>query len=724
MTARDEHTPARAGSAPGRPWRLPVVIVLAAIVLAGEVGRWVLVGLGGTRALDHLSSSLAMVVFAVVGALVVRRGEAVRYGWLLLAMAVVGTTNGLALQYTELAWVLRPEADWPLAMAAAWYQDWWMVQWLLGFLLLPALFPDGRPVTRGWGRAVRATVIGWVVYIPLFMVVQRPVSNFFEGNPLVEPPMNPTGILAVPGSLAVAEAVIAVPWVVLTLASAVVGVSSMVVRWRRSGERARRQINWVLYAFGLLAAAAVIRVGNTLLTESGIDLGLVPVVDLLMAVAIGALPVAIGLGVLQRGLYDLGRVVNRTLVYGLLTVGVIAVYVTVVAGAGALVPGASDRGLALAATGLVAVAFDPARRRMQGLVNRLMFGQRGDPYAVLSRVGDVMTAAGTPTETLQAVVDTVARSLKLPWVAVELDQRDGQVVRAEHGSADGLAAPASVALVHRDEQVGQLLAAPRSDNASLGLADRRLLADIAKQAGAVAATARLTADLQHSREQLVLAREEERRRIRRDLHDGLGPSLAAQTLALDAATDQVDRDPARARALLQSLKADTQELVADIRRLVHDLRPPALDELGLAGALVAHVAQIDGSGKMAMRIRAEPDPLPALSAAVEVAAWRITREAMTNVVRHAEASTCTVTLSVRERVLDIRVVDDGIGLPVVPRAGVGMHSMRDRADELGGTFTAADAPDGGTIVQATLPVATSIADDAVPTGDTEVARGH
>jgi len=292
-------------------------------------------------------------------------------------------------------------------------------------------------------------------------------------------------------------------------------------------------------------------------------------------------------------------------------------------------------------------------------------------------------------------------------VAVELDQRDGQEVRAEHDPAgDGPPSePESLPLVHRDELVGRLLAAPRSVGEQLADADRRLLADIAHQAGAVAATARLTADLQRSREQLVLAREEERRRIRRDLHDGLGPSLAAQALALDAASDQVGNDPDVTRRLLASLKTDTQQLVADIRSLVHDLRPPALDELGLAGALVAHIARVDGAGNVAIRVDTQPDPLPELSAAVEVAAYRITREAITNVVRHAEASKCTVTLAARDDVLEVAVADDGIGMPVVPRrAGVGLRSMRDRAEELGGTFTATDAPGGGTVVVATLPV--------------------
>ena len=338
-------------------------------------------------------------------------------------------------------------------------------------------------------------------------------------------------------------------------------------------------------------------------------------------------------------------------------------------------------------------------------MNRLMFGQRDEPYAVLSRLGEAMTSAGTPSDTLQRVVDGVAGSLKLPWVAIELDQRDGRSVVAEHGGpAAEAAAAVAVPLVHRDEQVGRLLAACRSAGEPLSPADHRLLADVAHQAGAVAAAARLTEDLQRSREELVLAREEERRRIRRDLHDGLGPTLAAQTLVLDAAADLALEDPQAAREMLLALRAESQRLVAEVRRLVHELRPPALDELGLVGALVAHVAQVDATGSLAVRVSNDPDPLPSLSAAVEVAAYRIACEAVTNALRHADAGRCDVTLSVVGQCLEVTVTDDGMGLPVVPRAGVGTASMRERSEELGGTFSVASASGGGTQVFATIPL--------------------
>ena len=687
-------------------WSLAEWWLMPRVAADPTVGRNVLPG--------DWSLPLVMMVFAVVGGLVLLRDRTHVYGWLLFGTAIVVAPREFAGLYALYTYYMVPEAGLPLTFVAAWLQDFsaWPVMAVV-VLLLPSLFPDGRVVPGRWGTSLRVALGSWIAWGIAYMLAPRPLENWFLDLP--NPPANPTGILELPIDLLTGW------WLVTMVASAVISLGSIVVRWRGADADLRQQMKWPLLAFVLLGAQVLADMANTALVEGvGVDLGVTGLLQVTNAGIALAFAISLGLGVLRYRLYDVDRAISRTMVYVLLTLGVFATYLLVVVGVGSLVPDASGRGLALGATGLVAVAFEPVRRRLQAIVNRLLFGQRDEPYAVLARLGDTMTEAGTPSETLQTVVDTVGTSLKLPWVAIELDQRDGQVVRAEHGSrADGTE-PVSLPLVHADVEVGRLRAAARSAGAPLAKADRRILEDVAHQAGAVAATTRLTTDLQHSREKLVLAREEERRRIRRDLHDGLGPSLAAQTLALDAAIDRLADDPEVARELLESLKTNTQELVVDIRKLVHDLRPPALDELGLAGALVAHVAQIDGSGNVAMRIRTEPDPLPELSAAVEVAAWRITCEALTNVVRHAEASRCTITLTARDEVLEVEVVDDGVGLPVVLRAGVGLQSMHDRAEELGGTFMATDAPGGGTVVQASLPI-TAGADDQ-PAGRASDAR--
>jgi len=237
---------------------------------------------------------------------------------------------------------------------------------------------------------------------------------------------------------------------------------------------------------------------------------------------------------------------------------------------------------------------------------------------------------------------------------------------------------------------------------------RRCLLDLARQAGIAAHAVRLTADLkrltvdlQRSREHLVTAREEERRRLRRDLHDGLGPQLASLTLKLETARNRLAHD-SLADTLLSDLAQRTQVTVADIRRLVYALRPPALDELGLLSAL--RELTLLSSDQVVMHLDA-PDCLPELPAAVEVAVYRITQEALTNVVRHAHAHHCDMCLTLDETAgrLSLSIQDDGCGLPPSRGVGVGLFSMRERAEELGGTWTIEQVSSGGTRVLARLP---------------------
>lgn len=228
------------------------------------------------------------------------------------------------------------------------------------------------------------------------------------------------------------------------------------------------------------------------------------------------------------------------------------------------------------------------------------------------------------------------------------------------------------------------------------------------QTGPVASATRLTLARQRSREQLVLAREEERRRLRRDLHDGLGPTLASQTLKLDTVLELLNGVSPVAVEEVKVLKSQTQQMVADIRRLVYELRPPALDELGLLEALRAHVTQMSATnGSLCIAIDATPDPLPPLPAAIEVAAYRIALEAVTNVIRHAQARTCQVRFVMAEEqplaTLHLTVTDDGSGLPATYPAGVGLISMRERAAELGGVCTVGAHPNGGTHISVALP---------------------
>jgi signal transduction histidine kinase len=265
--------------------------------------------------------------------------------------------------------------------------------------------------------------------------------------------------------------------------------------------------------------------------------------------------------------------------------------------------------------------------------------------------------------------------------------------------------------------VGQLVLAHRPGEQTFTAGERRLLRDLARQIGVAAHAVRLSeeairlsADLQHSRERLVTAREEERRRLRRDLHDGLGPQLAALTMTAEAARDLIADEPARAERLLNGLIEQTQEAVADIRRLVYGLRPPALDAIGLMGALRMHTSQHPGLQVNVVT----PDILPPLPAAVEVALYRIAAEALANAENHAEAAKCTLKLALDQTAGTVRldVIDDGKGIETNRGTGVGLSSMRERAAELGGTLIVTPGLSAGTVVTAVLPCLTS--DDPHP----------
>jgi signal transduction histidine kinase len=236
--------------------------------------------------------------------------------------------------------------------------------------------------------------------------------------------------------------------------------------------------------------------------------------------------------------------------------------------------------------------------------------------------------------------------------------------------------------------------------------EQQLLENIARQTGIAVHAVQLTAELQQSRLHIVTAREEERRRLRRDLHDGLGPTLASHTLKIGAARALIESSPETAAMILADLENSLATSLTDIRRLVYNLRPPALDQLGLAGALrdfveQYHVSDMASTGpSFAIRI---PESLPALPAAVEVAAYRIIQEAANNVVRHAHARHAEITIGANGA-LDITVADDGRGLPEQVQYGVGLNSMRERAEELGGHCAIENRPGGGTHLHARIPI--------------------
>lgn len=494
-------------------------------------------------------------------------------------------------------------------------------------------------------------------------------------------------------------------------------VGVMMYRYSRLSTGAqRRQTGWLMW--GVVLAVAIVLATELIvrLLPSALDGNLVvrATADTARVGAALLVPTALALAIARRRLWAIDLIVHRTLLYGTLTAIVIGLYVLVVGALGTLLAGRGGVLVSLVATGLIALLFQPLRCRLQLSVNRLIYGERDDPHQVLSRLGERLEETLAPDAVLPTIVETVGRALKLPYVAIALPTEDGPVIVAEHGSLAG--APVLLPLVYRQELVGQLLVAPRPGAESLNAADRRVFAELTRQVAVAVQATRLrgradclSEQLRQAHTRLVTLREEERRRLRRDLHDGLGPALASVTLQAENARDLVRADPAQAEAVLEELTAQAQAAIADIRRVVYDLRPPALDDLGLVEATRALADRLSGN-QLSIIVDADEDLAP-LPAAVEVACYRIIQEALTNVVRHAAARSCVVCLSIAETELGeslvVEVTDDGEGLPAPYQAGIGLQSMKARAAELCGlSIVQSPASSGlGTRICAILPLA-------------------
>lgn len=513
--------------------------------------------------------------------------------------------------------------------------------------------------------------------------------------------------LAWVGTWPIAQIVVVVPALVVTLAL-------FIRTYRRTTDAAgRTKIRWAW--LGVVAGISVGLVGymlpellfhRTLLPESWIGLTALPV------------PLGLAAGILRDRLFDIDVVVRRTFVYGGLTLGVVACYVAVASAITALVGNDHGFGVSLLATGAAALAALPLRDGLQRAVNRLLYGERDEPLRAIRRLGQRLELAAEPERVFPTIVDTVADALRLPYVELELVGEDGRLAAvAAHGHRQD--AVAAVPIVDGAERVGNLILGIRPGERGFRPDETELVDDLARQAAAAIRAVRLRADLVRSHERLLLAREEERRRLRRDLHDGLGPSLAAIGLRAEASGEVLTSDPAAARRLLDELGADVQTTLAEIRRLVDGLRPPALDELGLLGAIELQATRLDGPTTAGpgptITVEGVPDPLPDLPAAVEVAAYRIAVEAVTNAVRHAAARRCRVRLTAADQLL-IEVVDDGVGLPTGVSRGTGLESMEARAMELGGSLRIDRPRGGGTRLEARLPIAGRLGAAIVPAG--------
>jgi signal transduction histidine kinase len=548
-------------------------------------------------------------------------------------------------------------------------------------MTLFAMFPDGRLVPP------------WTKWLIVVSIAATPISI------LVSP-----AFLA--GRTTQFPILLAITYIVL-FAVAVTMLYAQIYRYRNvSTPLQRQQTKWVILGTGVWFLLVGLSTGPWLLVQSlppGSALPWwAPVATLVWAASTAVIPVTLALSILRFRLYDVDLIINRTIVYLALTALIVGLYILAATAFGSLFQ--SNLFIALLATALAAVVFQPLRARLQRAVNRLMYGERDDPYTVLARLGRELESTQSPEAVLSSVVETIAQTLKLPYVAIVSDPGGAARVVASYGlpSEHALSLP----LTYQTEAVGELRLARRSSSDEFPPGELRLMQDIARQVSVAAHSVQLTNDLRRARLELVASREEERRRLRRDLHDGLGPALAALNLQAGAIRHLLREDPRQAEARMSELKAEIRSTIDEVRRLVYGLRPPALDELGLVEAIRANAERTNHSQGSSPGVHIDidaPNDVPAMPAAVEVAAFRIVQEAIANVVHHSGAHSCRVSLSFdRHLVLEVR--DDGTGLPEEHRSGVGLISMRERAEELGGTLQVEGITEGGTVVRARLPL--------------------
>lgn len=618
---------------------------------------------------NEVAIAAVVLAYAAVGLLVLWHRPGHPVGRIAIGIASVWGVGEALVAASYLALTHDPHST-AAALASAMGSLLRGLPWLVAVMWLPLVFPDGRRSETGLARVAVRVVLTTITLFSLVILLSPQLSDL-----RVERIDNPVGA---PHSVSGVFEALAGLSLLFGVASIGLAVAVLVQRYRHTGALGRQQTLVFAAAFVPPVAAFVLSFSDA----AG---------PWLFGVASIPVPLAIGVAVLQRRLYDIPLVLNRSLTYGTLWLLIAVLYAVTVGGVGAMLQQRDATWLPWAAAGVVAVSFAPLREGLQRAANRITYGQWAQPTEVLYRTNRRLADASDVRGLLGSLADELAVGLGLGFV--EIRDASGSTLAVSGEVAGG---PADLAEELPLTAYGAPVGVLRWRRRPLRDTDRALLADLAAQLGSVVHADGLLASVRAAQERLVLAREEERRRLRRDLHDGLGPALAGLTLQVDTVRNQASGSQLD-NALL-GLRGGIQDTVLDVRRIVEGLRPAALADLGLVEAVRQLAARLDPPVSVSVA------ELPRLPAATEVAAYRIVQEALANAARHAQASNVEVGLSLAVEGLVITVTDDGTGV-VVPRPdGVGLGSMRDRAEEIGGAFTLTASPGRGTTVTATLPV--------------------
>ncbi len=647
-----------------RAWAL----VVFAVVVVAQVG-YVLVnqGVPAGPPLEHTprverTEVLGVLITAALGLVLCWLRPRNAVGWLVSLSGASLVLCDLGQSYGARAFAL-PEDGLPLgALALSLSAPLWIGTVFIPVSVLLVRYPTGVVVGRWTKRFDKAAWAAFALIYVGYAGSDGAVSDEVTGG---ESPIHLPELVGGP--------MVILGGILLLGATALI-LGSSIVRARRSDPRERAAL--LLLLVTALVSALLIFFGSNEV------LGTVSYLGVLVAIAVG---------VLRYNALGIEIVVRRTLLYVALTGLVLVAFVGVTAGLALLVPAGPTPQLIAAA--LIAVGLMPARERLQQLVDRLLYGEREDPAVTLRRLGDSM--GSTPSEgLLVAVTANLTEALRLD--GAEVVSSEGDVV-ATWGRPDRTTA---LPLTFAGEALGELRVGTRRGE-PLTRADRTLLDTVTPLIAAVVHAVALADDLAEERNRVLAATDTERSRLRQELHDGLGPSLTGIGLGLEAAQSGALADDPRAAALLARLRSEVTAALEETRRIIDDLRPVSLDDTDLVTAIRRRSHAAGASGLTVTVL--VPRSLPRLAPDLETAAFRIFEEALTNVVRHARASHCQVRLEADDA-LRLTVEDDGIGLQGSPTdAGVGLWSMGDRAERLGGTVVLTPL-EPGTRVEAVLPL--------------------
>jgi signal transduction histidine kinase len=696
---------------------LPVPFLIAAIVLAVLGVVLAVVAWPHLKPVDAyplLWLPVAAVVYAALGTLIVLR---VRnpIGWLL-----IGEGAGLALICDTSAYAVIGVAHpglWPIPKVVGASSEWLFVPVVMGLAFMFLIFPTGGLPSLRWRPVAIAVAVAIAITLVAFIVTPRQIALPAPGGVSLRFP-NPFGI---PGLRNDVLGTISGLGIVSALAF-VAAAAALVVRYRSGVPELRQQIKWVAFAAG---AEVALQVALTIaLVTEGNDAPVTTVIGLASALlALIGIPVAITIAILKHGLYQIDVIINRTVVYGLLAAAVTGVYIVIVAGIGALAGYGGGPVLTIGAAVVIAVLFQPLRRRAQRVANRVVYGERATPYQVLSEFADAMARTLPLEEQLDRMVSLLASGTGATGVEVWI--RIGSTLRAAviwpHSASrpsprtvardDDLSGFADVTAafpVRQDDETLGVVALYKPKNEPLSPAETALAQHVASQAALVVRNVRLDAELRNtidelraSRRRLVEAQDSERRKIERNLHDGAQQQLVALGVQLGL-LERFARDVPGAENVtgaIPGLQQMLHDALDDLRDLARGIYPPLLADRGLAAALEAQAR------KASVPTTVEADGIGRYDQQVEATVYFCALEALQNVAKYAGATSAVVRLAEADGWLTFQIRDDGRGFELGTATGSGLQGMADRLDAIGGTLEVDSGPGTGTVIRGLIPPA-------------------